>query len=85
MYNPTLLLLLLVSVTHVFYLPLVTTLCLGQLRCEEWEFSHQLGGVGRCECVNRESGMLEWPEFGVWMMIYILWCCLYIGNPSFPS
>jgi hypothetical protein len=42
--NPTLLLLLLVSVTHAFYLPLVMTSCLGQLRCEEWDFSHRLGG-----------------------------------------
>jgi hypothetical protein len=68
--NPTLLLLLLVSVTHLFYLPLVMTSCLGQLWCEEWEFSHRLGGFGRC-VLDQESGMLEWPEFGVWMMIYL--------------
>jgi hypothetical protein len=42
--NPTLLLLLFVSVTHVFYLSLLMTTCLGQLRCKEWEFSHRLGG-----------------------------------------
>jgi hypothetical protein len=52
--NPTFLLLLLVSVT----LDLVMTSCLGQLRCEEWEFSYRLGGFGRC-VLNRESGMPE--------------------------
>jgi hypothetical protein len=40
MNNPTLLLLLLVSATHAFYLPLVVTFCIGQLRHEGWEFSH---------------------------------------------
>jgi hypothetical protein len=68
--NPTLLLLLLVSVTHAFYLPPVMTSCLGQLRCEKWEFSHRLGGFGRC-VLDRESEMPEWLEFGVWMMIYL--------------
>jgi hypothetical protein len=46
--NPTLLLLLLVSDTHDFYLPLEMTSYLWQLRCEERESSHQLGGFGRC-------------------------------------
>jgi hypothetical protein len=70
--NPTLLLVLLGSVTHDFYLPLVMTSCLGQLRCEERESSHRFGGFGRC-VFDRESGMLEWPEFGVWKMI-----CLFL-------
>jgi hypothetical protein len=62
--NPTLLLVLLVSVTHTFYLPLVVTSCLGQLRFEEWEFSHQLGGFGRCE-LDWESGVLECPSMEI--------------------
>jgi hypothetical protein len=41
---PTPLLLLLVSVTHDFYIPLELLPARGQLRCEEREFSHQLGG-----------------------------------------
>jgi hypothetical protein len=69
--NPTLLLLLLGSATHVFYVPLVMTSCLGQLRCEERESSHRLGGFGRC-VLDRESGMPGWPEFGVWEMICLM-------------
>jgi hypothetical protein len=47
--NPTLLLLLLASDTHDFYLPLEVTCCLGQLRCEEKESSHRFGGLeGMC-------------------------------------
>jgi hypothetical protein len=45
---PTPLLLLLVSVTHDFYLPLEYCPARGQLRCEERESSHRLGGFGRC-------------------------------------
>jgi hypothetical protein len=67
--NPTLLLLLLDSVTHVFYLPLAMTSCLGRLRYEERESSHH--GFGRC-VLGRESGMPQWPEFGVWKMIYLM-------------
>jgi hypothetical protein len=47
------------------------TFCLGQLRCEEREFSHRLGGFGRC-VLKQESGMPKWPEFGVWMRIYLV-------------
>jgi hypothetical protein len=32
----------------IFYLPLVMNSFLGQLRCEEREFLHRLGGFGRC-------------------------------------
>jgi hypothetical protein len=71
--NPTLLLLLLGSITHIFYLPLVMTSCLGQLRCEERESSHRLGGFGRY-VLDRESGMPEWPEFGVWKMTCLFLC-----------
>jgi hypothetical protein len=42
---PTPLLLLLVSVTYEFYLPLERLPARGQLRCEEREFSHRLGGL----------------------------------------
>jgi hypothetical protein len=42
----------------------------GQLMCEEWKFLHQLGGFERC-VLDREFGMLEWPEFKGWMMIYL--------------
>jgi hypothetical protein len=45
------------------------TSCLGQLRYEELESSHRLGGFGRC-VLDREPGMPEWSEFGVWKMIY---------------
>jgi hypothetical protein len=69
--NPTLLLLLLGSITHIFYLPLVMSSCLGQLRCEERESSHRLGGFGRC-VLDWESGIPEWPEFGVWKMMYLM-------------
>jgi hypothetical protein len=62
--NPTLLLLLSVSDTHDFYLPLEMTSCLGQLRCKGRESSHRLGGFGRC-VLDRESEMLERPEFKV--------------------
>jgi hypothetical protein len=68
--NPTLLLLLLVSVTHYFYLPLEMTSCLGQFRCEEMESSHRLGGFERC-VLDWESGMPERPELGVWDKLYI--------------
>jgi hypothetical protein len=43
--NPTLLLLLLVSVTLDFHLPLEWLPARGQLRCEERESSHRLGGL----------------------------------------
>jgi hypothetical protein len=60
---PTPLLLLLVSVTHDFYLPLEYYPAEGQLRCEERESSHRLGGLeGACD---RESGMPEEPELGM--------------------
>jgi hypothetical protein len=49
--NSTLLLLLLVSVTHAFCLPLVINSCLGQLRCEKWEFSYRLSGFWKV-CVD---------------------------------
>jgi hypothetical protein len=71
--NPTLLLLLLVSDTQDFDLPLEMTSYLGQLRCEERESSHRFGGFGRC-VLDRESGMPERPEFGVWMTLYKLLC-----------
>jgi hypothetical protein len=45
---PTPLLLLLVSVTLDLYLPLEHCPARGQLRCEERESSHRLGGFGRC-------------------------------------
>jgi hypothetical protein len=70
MNNPTLLLLLLVSDTHDFYLPLEITSCLGQLRCEERESSDRLGDFGRC-VLDWESRMPEWPEFGIWKKLYI--------------
>jgi hypothetical protein len=65
MHNPTLLLLLLDSVTHIFYLPLVVTSCLGQSRCEEREFLHRLGGFERCVWTG-SSGCRNGPslEFG---------------------
>jgi hypothetical protein len=72
--NPTLLLLLLVSATHNFCLPLEMTSCLGQLRCEEKEFSHRLGDFGRC-VLDRESGMPEGPEFEVgesYIYVYVV-------------
>jgi hypothetical protein len=71
--NPTLLLLLLASVTHDFYLPLEMTSCQGQLKCEERESSHRLGGFGRC-VLDRESGMPEGSESEVgrsYIYIYI--------------
>jgi hypothetical protein len=68
---PTLLLLLLGSITHIFYLALAMTSYLGQLRCGERESSYRLGGFKRC-VLNRESRMLEWPKFGVWKIIYLL-------------
>jgi hypothetical protein len=69
--NPTLLLLLLDSDTHDFYLPLEITSCLGQLRCKDREFSYRLGGFGR-RVLDRESGMPERPEFRVWKKLYVL-------------
>jgi hypothetical protein len=42
---PTLLLLLLVSVTLDFHLPLEWRPAMGQLRCEERESSHRLGSL----------------------------------------
>jgi hypothetical protein len=68
--NPTLLFLLLVSDTHDFYLPLEMISCLGQLRCEERESSHRLGGFGKC-VLDRESRMPEGPEFELEEVIYI--------------
>jgi hypothetical protein len=62
--NPSHLLLILDSVTHVFYIPLVVTSCLRQLRCEERESSYRFGGFGRY-VLDQESGMPKWPEFGV--------------------
>jgi hypothetical protein len=70
---PTLLLLLLISDTHDFYLPLEMTSFLRQLRCEERESSHRLDGFGRC-VMGRESGMPEGSEFEVgrnYIYIYI--------------
>jgi hypothetical protein len=49
------------------------TSCQGQLRCEERESSHQLGGFERC-VLDRESGMQEGPESEVgrsYIYIYI--------------
>jgi hypothetical protein len=63
--NPTLLLLLLDSVTHIFYLPLVMTSCLGQLRCEERE-SHTDLEVLEGVCWTGSPGCRNGPssEFG---------------------
>jgi hypothetical protein len=50
------------------------TSCLGQLRCEEKEFSHRLGDFGRC-VLDRESGMPEGPEFEVgesYIYVYVV-------------
>jgi hypothetical protein len=49
--NPTPLLLLLVSVTHKFYLPLEYCPARGQLRYEERESSHRRGGFWKV-CVT---------------------------------
>jgi hypothetical protein len=50
----------------------VDTSCLGQLRCEEWEFSHRLDGFGRC-VFDRESGVPDWPESEVvWLDILLM-------------
>jgi hypothetical protein len=68
--NRTLLLLLLVSVTHDFYLPLEMTSCQGQLKYEERDSSHQLGGFGRC-VLDRESGMSEEPKLKLEEIIYL--------------
>jgi hypothetical protein len=58
------------------------TSCLGQLRCEEWEFSHRLGGFGRC-VLDRESRVPERPEFGVWMMmIYLMILRMHRKTPA---
>jgi hypothetical protein len=80
--NPTLLLLLLVSVTYAFYFPLVMTTYLGQLRCEEWEFPHRLGCFGR-SVLDRESRVPERPKFGVWMMmIYFMMLRMHRKTPA---
>jgi hypothetical protein len=57
------LLLLLVSVTHDFYLPLEYLPARGQLRCKERESSHRLGVLEGVR--DRESGMPEEPESGM--------------------
>ena len=44
-----------------FYLPLVVTSCLGQLRCEEWKFSHLFDGL---EGGDQELRMPGRPESG---------------------
>jgi hypothetical protein len=75
--NPTLLLLLLVSDTHDFYLPLEMISYQGQLRCEEKESSHQLDGFERC-VLDRESGMPEEPEFKVGRSYIYIYIYIYI-------
>jgi len=57
-YNPTFLLLSLGSATYL--LPSSSDVFRGQLRCEEMEFLWWF----RKLCVDRESGMLEWPTLG---------------------
>jgi hypothetical protein len=68
--NPTLSLLLLVSDTHNFYLPLEMTSCQGLLRCEQRESSHQLHGFRRC-VLDRKFGMPEGPESKLEEIIYL--------------
>jgi hypothetical protein len=53
------------------------TSCLGQLRCEEKEFSHRLGGFGRC-VLDWSPEMPERPEFEVGRSYIYIYGCMYI-------
>jgi hypothetical protein len=67
-----LLLLLLGSVTHIFYLPLVITSYLGAAEVRgAGVLAPIFRGFGRC-VLDRKSGMPEWSEFGVWKMTYLM-------------
>jgi hypothetical protein len=60
----------------------VMTSCLGQLRCEEWKFSHRLGGFARCVLNRgvRDAGMARIQSLGE----DISYDAACIGNSSFP-